>query len=58
MKEHFGKYCLDVSKLVLGSAVIAGVMKQDIPLSRIIFFGTIAVILFAIAGLLFIKNKK
>ena len=28
--EELGKYCLDVSKLVLGGVILTGIMKQEI----------------------------
>lgn len=58
MREQIGKYCLDVSKLVLGGSVISAIMKQDIHVWSIVFFGAIVVVIFAVTGFLFIKNKK
>ena len=58
MREEIGKYCLDVSKLILGGVVIAAIMKQDIHLLSIVIFGSIAVVSFTLAGFLFIKYKE
>ena len=58
MKEQIGKYCLDVSKLVLGGAIISTIVKQDLPITNIVVFGGMAFIILVIAGFLFIKNTK
>jgi hypothetical protein len=58
MKEQFGKYCLDVSKLVLGGCVISAIMRNDFPMQSIVFWGTMTVSVIATVGFLFIKYKK
>ncbi len=52
MFGELGKYCIDISKLVFGGVILAGIMKLDI--NRILLFGlgTIIVLLTVIAGLI------
>jgi hypothetical protein len=57
MKEHLGKYCLDLSKLVFGGAVISAIMKESISLLWVILLGGTVVAILAIAGFLLIKRK-
>jgi hypothetical protein len=57
MKEQLGKYCLDLSKLVFGGAIISAIMKEDISLLWITLFGGLAVVILAIGGFLMIKKK-
>jgi hypothetical protein len=57
MKEQLGKYCLDLSKLVFGGAIISAIMKESISLFWVILLGGAAVVVLAIAGFLLIKNK-
>jgi len=57
MKEQLGKYCLDLSKLVFGGAILSAIMKESLPTSWIIAVGGFVVAASAIAGFLLIKNK-
>lgn len=52
---EFGRYCLDLSKLVFGGIILAGIMELDI--NRLVLFGigTIIVLLTAVTGFVFIK---
>lgn len=50
--EKFGDYCLDISKLVFGGIVLAGVMELDVNPYLLFGIGLFIVILFAIAGFL------
>ena len=58
--KEFGNYCLDISKLVFGGIILAGIMELDI--SRFILFGIGAtiVLLTAITGFIFVRlsNSK
>lgn len=59
--KELGKYCIDLSKLVFGGIILAGIMDLDI--SRIMLFGigTCITILTAIAGFICIllsENKN
>ena len=57
MKEHLGKYCLDLSKLVFAGAILSAIMKESLPVFWIIFVGGLVVAILATSGLLLIKNK-
>ena len=57
MKELLGKYCLDLSKLVFGGAVLSAIMKESLPVFWIVLVGGFVVTALAIGGLLLIKNK-
>lgn len=50
--EKFGDYCLDISKLVFGGIVLAGVMELDVNPYWLFGIGLFIVILFATAGFL------
>lgn len=50
--EKFGDYCLDISKLVFGGIVLAGVMELDVNPYLLFGIGLFIVILFATAGFL------
>jgi hypothetical protein len=56
MKEHLGKYCLDLSKLVFGGAIISAIMKESISLFWIIPLGGMVVAILALAGFLLMKK--
>jgi len=58
MKEQIGKYCLDISKLVFGGAIISTIVKQDLPIVNVVLVGGSAFIVMVLAGFLFIKNSK
>jgi hypothetical protein len=58
MKEHLGKYYLDLSKLVFGGAIISAIMKESVSLFWIILFGGTVVAILAIAGFVLIKKSK
>ena len=57
---EIGKYSLDLSKLVFGGIILAGIMKIDV--NRILLFvlGGLVVLFFAVAGFAFIilSNSK
>ena len=57
MKEHLGKYCLDLSKLVFGGAILSAIVKESLPIFWIILVGGFVVTALAIGGFLLIKNK-
>lgn len=61
--EKFGDYCLDMSKLIFGGVVLAGIMELDVNPYWLFGIGLFIVILFAIAGFLMdelfnLKHKK
>jgi len=57
MKEELGKYCLDLSKLVFGGAILSAIMKETLPTFWIVLIGGLVVAILASSGLLLIKNK-
>jgi hypothetical protein len=57
MKEQIGKYCLDLSKLVFGGAILSAVMQEGLPSLWIILAGGLVVAILATSGFLLIKNK-
>lgn len=58
--EEGGKYCLDVSKLVFGGIILAGIMKQDIEDYLTLFFsgGCVFALLLAFGFILINRSKK
>lgn len=60
MFAEIGKYCLDISKLVFGGVILAGIMKLYVNLLALIIVGVIAVILLTILGLwcIYESNNK
>ena len=53
--KEFGDYCLDISKLVFGGIILAGIMELDV--SKFVLFGvgTAIVLLTAAAGFVFVR---
>ena len=58
MREQFGKYCLDLSKLIFGGVVIAAIMKQDVNFWSLVVFGGSAAALSALCGFYILKPIK
>ena len=54
MKE-LGVYCLDISKLIFGGVVLAGIMGLEINRYWLFGLGSLIVIVIALAGFAFIK---
>ena len=54
MKE-LGVYCLDISKLIFGGVVLAGIMDLEINRYWLFGLGSLIVIVIALAGVAFIK---
>ena len=57
MKEHFGKYCLDLSKLVFAGAVLSAIIKESLPVFWVVLVSSSVVVSLAIGGFLLIKKK-
>ena len=57
---ELGKYSIDISKLVFGGVVIAGIMKLDVNRLALFGIGILVVIATLITGLIFIalSNSK
>ena len=64
MDKEIGKYLIDVSKLIFGGVVLAGVWKiEEFEQSKLLFFGLGASLVFAVSGFIFMaialkKEKK
>ncbi|MDR1802121.1 MAG: hypothetical protein LBQ94_00815 [Treponema sp.] len=50
LKENIGKYLLDVSKLILTSIVLSGILRREIPQDFLLTIGIGMVILTFIVG--------
>lgn len=60
MYEEVGKYCLDLSKLVFGGVILAGVMDLGFDLIPLILVGLGFVFVFGAIGMfaMFMSNAK
>jgi hypothetical protein len=59
MKTEFGKYLLDVSKLVLGGAVLSTILDfQGMEKLVIILVGFLVSVILLVVGLFVLKSKK
>jgi hypothetical protein len=57
MDKEVGKYLIDVSKLVFGGVVLAGIWKlEDIEHIELLLYGIIASFFLAVSGFLFVGN--
>ena len=58
MMQEYGKYCLDMSKLIFGGVILAGIMNLGV--DDFVLFGTggILVALFASMGFIFYSKSK
>lgn len=55
---EIGKFFMDIAKLVFGGIILASIMKLEVNQSLLFILGGIAVLAFAVAGLLFIALSK
>ena len=55
---EIGKFFIDIAKLVFGGIILASIMKIEVNKSLLFILGGIAVVAFALAGLLFIALSK
>lgn len=55
---EFGKFLVDISKLVFGGVVLAGIMSTDINHKLLFSLGSAIVVSFAFIGLLIISRNK
>lgn len=51
MLSELGKYCIDISKLVFGGVILAGIMKLEINRTLLFGLGAIIVLIMLITGL-------
>ena len=57
-KYEFGKFMVDIAKLVFGGVILAGIMSQDINHQLLFALGSCIVVSFALIGLLIISKNK
>ena len=57
LKEDIAKYLLDVSKLVLVSIVISGILRRDLPQDLVLISGIAVVIVSLILGIALGKKR-
>lgn len=55
---EIGKFFIDIAKLVFGGIILASIMKIEIDRFLLFIFGGIAVLIFAVSGLMFIALSK
>jgi len=58
MQEEFGKVLIDISKLIIGGVILAGLMRQDIQPVLLLSIGGIVAASFIILGLILISRSK
>jgi len=58
MKEQFGRYLLDISKLIFGGAVIAAIMRQNVNFLIMVAVGSSTAMLAALGGFYCLKPTK
>lgn len=56
--EEAGKYLLDVSKLIFGGVILAGVMNLNVDKLVLFIVGGISVVLSAIVGFVLFKKER
>jgi hypothetical protein len=57
--KEFGKYFLDISKLIFGGVVLASIIKiEDISKTEVTIIGLSVTIIFAVIGLIILKLNK
>lgn len=49
--NELGKYCIDISKLVFGGVILAGIMKLEINRTLLFGLGAIIVLIMLVTGL-------
>ena len=57
-KKELGKYLLDVSKLIFGGAIIAGIMKENVEFVYVLSVGFLAFVTTAAWGLYLIYQPQ
>lgn len=58
MMQELGKYCLDMSKLIFGGVILAGIMNLGIQSSYLFGVGGGLVAFFAVIGFTFYSKSK
>ena len=55
MKKELGKIMIDIAKLVIGGAILGGLMRQDIPYIYLLSIGGVASLSLIFIGLFLIS---
>ena len=58
MMQEYGKYCLDMSKLIFGGVILAGIMNLGVDDFFLFGVGGVLVALFASMGFVFLFKIK
>ena len=58
MMQEFGKYCLDMSKLIFGGVILSGIMNIGIESSFLFGVGGSLVAFFAVIGFNFYSKSR
>ena len=58
MMQEYGKYCLDMSKLIFGGVILAGIMNFGVDDSFLFIVGGIIVAILAFMGFTFYSKSK
>ncbi|MBQ1772776.1 MAG: hypothetical protein IIZ97_00800 [Prevotella sp.] len=56
--SKLGDFCFDVAKLIIGGVLLAGLMKQEINYWPLALSGFLAVTIFIICGIFFIRKSQ
>ena len=57
-KYEFGKFLVDIAKLVFGGVILAGIMSRDIDHTLLFTLGSCIVVAFSFIGLSIISKNK
>jgi hypothetical protein len=58
MMQEYGKYCLDMSKLIFGGVILAGIMNLGVNNSLLFTIGGLLVAFFTTIGFFFYSKSK
>ncbi len=58
MMQEYGKYCLDMSKLIFGGIILAGIMNLGVDDFYLFGVGGFMVGIFAFMGFIFYSKSK
>ena len=58
MMQELGKYCLDMSKLIFGGVILAGIMNLGVDSAYLFGIGGMLVAFFATIGFVFYSKSR
>ena len=58
MYQEYGKYFLDMSKLIFGGVILAGIMNLGVNNALLLGSGFVVVVIFAVIGFGFYNHSK